>query len=446
MKTTTFYKIVPVKPVNHGSCIPGNNLGNGGFGDVVACRDGKYVMKMTRTTRAFGAQEKQEEMVGEYEYIDYYVPDGVDKYLYVAKMYPVMKEGGTTCYDRTKLVMDRMTGDLYSLYNDFIQGDSNTSWRNIVFINNNLAPELDKMLTHLHETVGYCHNDIKPANIGYTNPEDGDLSVKLLDMGSSVKIEKDEKPYKMRSDSRLQGGTVVYMTKNTFEEIQDSKNRDRWAMGCTLYELVAGVPMNSGLNPKFEFSYMTILPNYNDALLRYMLGYSDEEDEIISISNTMREARTKFLAAFKGFETYQDKLVERIYNYMKPSLEVADINPLARGGGSSRFRRGGSRICGGGVCRDPIPKDDGVITGTGKDGRMEIIRVTDISKYRVYIKTMKNCTIESVQSAGNNNNNNNKPTRKKITEKQYERSKNAGKRRVARYRLKDGSYVHYMYQ
>lgn len=444
MNTTTFYKIVPVKPVEHGSCIPESNLGNGGFGDVAACRDGEYVMKTTRPTRAFEAQEKQEEMVGEYDYIDYCVPDHVDKYFYVAKMYPVMKEGSTTCYDRTKLVMDRMAGDLYSLYIDFIQGDSNTSWRNIEFINSNLAPKLDEMLTHLHETVGYCHNDIKPANIGYTNQEDEELSVKLLDMGSSVKIEKNEKPYKMGPDSRLHGGTVVYMTKNTFEEIQDSKNRDRWAMGCTLYELIAGVPMNSGLNTKSELSYFTILSNYNEALLKYMLGLSNTETGISIISNTMREARTKFLAAFNnGFKRYSEGLTTRIYNYMKPSLTVADINPLARRGGSSRFRRGGSRIVGGNVCRDPTPKDDGVITGKGKDGRLEIIRVTDMSKYRAYIRRMKSCEIDSVQSAGNNNN---KPSRKKITEKQYERSKNAGKRRVARYRLKDGSYVHYMYQ
>ena len=442
METTTFYKIVPVKPVNHGSCIPGNNLGNGGFGDVVACQDGNYVMKMTRTTKALEAQEKQEEMVGEYDYIDYCVPDHVDKYSSVAKMYPVMKEGSTTCYDRTKLVMDRMTGDLYSLYIDFIQGNSKTSWRNIVFINNNLAPKLDKMLTHLHETVGYCHNDIKPANIGYyTNQENEELSVKLLDMGSSVKIEKNEKPYKMGPDSRLHGGTVVYMTKNTFEEIQDSKNRDRWAMGCTLYELIAGVPMNSGLN-SHDFSYFNILSNYNEALLQYMLGLSETDNGILWISNTMREAPTKFLAAFKGFGDYRKSLTERIYKYMQPSLEVKKVGPLARGGGSSRFRRGGSRIVGGDVCRDPTPKD-GVITGKGKDGRLEIIRVTDMSEYKKYIaETMKNCTIESVQIAGNSN----KPSRKKITEKQYERSKNAGKRRVARYRLKDGSYVHYMYQ
>ena len=442
MNTTTFYKIVPVKPVEHGSCIPGSSLGNGGFGDVVACKDGKYVMKMTRTTRAFGeTEDKEEEMVGEYEYIDYCVPDRVDKYLYVAKMYPVMKEGSTTCYDRTKLVMDRMTGDLYSLYNDFIQGDSNTSWRNIEFINNNLAPKLDKMLKYLHDTVGYCHNDIKPANIGYyTNQEDEELSVKLLDMGSSVKIEKNEKPYKMGPDSRLHGGTVVYMTKNTFEEIQDSKDRDRWAMGCTLYELIAGVPMNSGLN-SHDFSYFNILSNYNEALLKYMLGFSKTDKGILWISNTMREARTKFLAAFNnGFQKYREGLVKRIHNYMTQSLTPKQVGS---GGGSSRFRRGVQRIGGGEVCRDPTPKDDGVITGKGKDDRLEIIRVTDMSKYRAYIKTMKNCTIDSVQSAGNNNN---KPTRKKITEKQYERSKNAGKKRVARYRLKDGSYVHYMYQ
>ena len=127
---------------------------------------------------------------------------------------------------------------------------------------------------------------------------------------------------------------------------------------------------------------------------------------------------------------------------MTPSLTLKKVGPLARGGGSSRFRRGGSRIVGGNVCKNPTP-EDGVIIGNGKDGRMEIIRVTDMSKYRAYIvETMQNCTIESVQSAGNSN----KPSRKKITEKQYERSKNAGKRRVARYRLKDGSYVHYMYQ
>ena len=449
MEKKDFFKIVPVKQVKQGSCIPGRQLGNGGFGDVVACKHGNYVMKLSRATKAIGEEtEKVDELVGEYEYIDYCVPGDVEKYFSVAKMYPVMKNQNTMCYDKTVLVMEKMTGDLYGMYNDFIKGGQKTSWKNIEFVNA-LAPKLDAMLTYLHDTVGYCHNDIKPANIGYVDGASGgniNVDVRLLDMGSSVKMKKNEKPYMMGMDSRLHGGTFVYMTKNTLEEIQDSRNRDKWAMGCTLYELIAGVPMNSGFNSTIELSYFKILSNYNDALLKYMLGSSDDDIGIEFISDTMRIARQQFLAALSG-TIYEQDLTKRIYNYMKPSLKVAVIQKslLARGGGSSRFRKGMLRISGGNVCRDPT-LEDGVITEKGHDGRLEIIRVTDINRYREYLNKI-NCVDPATISRGGpvQDGGNNKPTRKIITEKQYERAKTDGKKRVARYRLKDGSYVHYMY-
>ena len=280
------------------------------------------------------------------------------------------------------------------------------------------------MLTTFHDSVGYCHNDIKPGNIGYTKYGE----VKLIDMGSAVPITPGK--YPMGDNKRLYGGTFLYMTKNTFDEIQDSKNRDRWAMGCTIYELVAGTPMNHPLNPEIEFSYVIIMMNYNKALLDFMVGNSNDRTDL-TISNGMVDARGKFLSNLKKFEAdHQTHIKRTICRYMTPSLvdTTSDMIKACEG------VKGGT-----GVCKDPTIQD-GVITGRGNDGRLEIIEIVDLNKYSAYLKSIK----QSCMSGGG------RPAsqvRKKITEKQYNRAKAMvhKKVRVAKYRLKDGRYVYYKY-
>lgn len=420
-----------VSDVKHCSPNEGRELGVGGFGTVVECdnSEGQFVMKRSKPYILNGSKHI-DEMIGEYEYINYSAPKGVDKYAVVAHMYPVMKEDNS-CFDKYALVMERMDGDLYKAYNDFAVSDKQTSkWLNKDWIYE-IVQKLITMLAYFHDTVMYCHNDIKPSNIGYTT----DSKVKLLDLGSSVEIAHNEKPYSIEDNKRLREGTLLYMTSGAFNGIQDSKNRDRWAMGCTIYELVAGTPMNHPMNTVTEYSYFNILTNYNKALLDYMLGATESKAGVKFISTGMEKARNKFVTNLSNFtDDRKQYITGYIYKYMTPSLVDTTLKmagPLRREawiGGGTPF-----------VCNDPT-QEHGVITGRGADGRLEIIRVTNIDKYKNYLESVKQ-GCGSVDGGGNN-----KPTsRKKITEKQYEMAKKSGRGRVAKYRLKDDGYVYYKY-
>ena len=200
--------------------------------------------------------------------------------------------------------------------------------------------------------------------------------------------------------------------------------------------------MNSGLNEYTEFSYLNIVENYNIDLLNYMLGKPCNEKHIKFISVKMKKARELFLAASSGDgkDVNLNILRELIFGFMEPGLE--DKSELVY----ERSKQGGTRLSrkrvvkgGENVCRDPT-LDDGVLCTNDNDDRLNI-RVTDINKYRSYLEQIKTCNVKSaVQAIGGN------PTRKKITEKQYYTAKKSGKNRVARYKLKDKGYVHYMYQ
>ncbi|HEY2511157.1 MAG TPA: serine/threonine-protein kinase, partial [Polyangiaceae bacterium] len=104
-----------------------------------------------------------------------------------------------------------------------------------------------KPLAEMHD-AGIVHRDVKPSNVFLARDADGNERIKLLDFG----VAAFQQPVPRQRDSSLTFtdaivGTPRYMAP---EQVRAAKNVDAradvWALGVTLYELLAGVPPFDG--------------------------------------------------------------------------------------------------------------------------------------------------------------------------------------------------------
>ena len=93
---------------------------------------------------------------------------------------------------------------------------------------------------------GIVHRDVKPSNLFLARDADGKESIKLLDFG----VAAFQRPVARDSSltfTEAMVGTPRYMAP---EQVQSSKNVDAradvWALGITLYEMLAGTPPFDG--------------------------------------------------------------------------------------------------------------------------------------------------------------------------------------------------------
>ncbi|XP_067003119.1 3-phosphoinositide-dependent protein kinase 1 isoform X2 [Anabrus simplex] len=103
------------------------------------------------------------------------------------------------------------------------------------------AAELLHALEHLHN-LGIIHRDLKPENILL----DERMHILVTDFGSAKilkeepAVKKDEQPQRQRRNSFV--GTAQYVSPELLTEKSVSKSSDLWALGCIIYQMVAGLP------------------------------------------------------------------------------------------------------------------------------------------------------------------------------------------------------------
>lgn len=104
-------------------------------------------------------------------------------------------------------------------------------------------------LAEMH-ALGFVHRDVKPANLFVTTAPDGRSRVKLLDFGVARVIDPGAVGGEVLTAQGTAVGTPSYMAP---EQISDSTNvdprADIWALGVTLYRMLAGVMPFKGDTP-----------------------------------------------------------------------------------------------------------------------------------------------------------------------------------------------------
>lgn len=95
------------------------------------------------------------------------------------------------------------------------------------------SAEIVCALEYLHEK-GIIHRDLKPENILLSE----DMHIQITDFGTAKVLSSDSQ--KARANSFV--GTAQYVSPELLTEKSACKSSDLWALGCIIYQLVAGLP------------------------------------------------------------------------------------------------------------------------------------------------------------------------------------------------------------
>uniref|UniRef100_A0A4W5QGN5 3-phosphoinositide-dependent protein kinase 1 n=1 Tax=Hucho hucho TaxID=62062 RepID=A0A4W5QGN5_9TELE len=95
------------------------------------------------------------------------------------------------------------------------------------------SAEIVCALEYLHEK-GIIHRDLKPENILLSE----DMHIQITDFGTAKQLSSDSK--QARANSFV--GTAQYVSPELLTEKSACKSSDLWALGCIVYQLVAGLP------------------------------------------------------------------------------------------------------------------------------------------------------------------------------------------------------------
>jgi len=96
--------------------------------------------------------------------------------------------------------------------------------------------EIITALEYIHG-LGIIHRDLKPENILL----DEDMHIKLTDFGTAKVITETN----VRSSSFV--GTAEYVSPELISDKITSKSSDLWALGCIIYQMIAGRPPFRGM-------------------------------------------------------------------------------------------------------------------------------------------------------------------------------------------------------
>src|SRR6185436_7017897 len=92
-------------------------------------------------------------------------------------------------------------------------------------------------LAHIHRH-GIVHLDVKPANLGLVEREDGSLGLKILDFGLAQNV-------RGPLDRRIRG-TLAYVAPEVLLQDRYDHRADLYSLGMTLFQLATGVLPSAG--------------------------------------------------------------------------------------------------------------------------------------------------------------------------------------------------------
>ena len=117
------------------------------------------------------------------------------------------------------------------------------------------------------------HRDIKPSNIRISRHG----GVKLLDFG----IARSRMAREAQTSTELVVGSVMYMAPERFEKAEPGPASDVYALGCVLYEALAGKPLFAGLPAPARFALAFSQERHDAVLAEQLLKVGDPGDRVL---------------------------------------------------------------------------------------------------------------------------------------------------------------------
>ncbi len=109
-----------------------------------------------------------------------------------------------------------------------------------------IAVQVCEAVEHAHR-YGFLHRDLKPNNIMLVDSATTDLVVKVVDFGLAGLVSNTESDQLTGSGVLI--GTVYYMSPEVCRGGKPDPRSDVYALGCILYESIAGLPPFSDQSP-----------------------------------------------------------------------------------------------------------------------------------------------------------------------------------------------------
>ncbi|MBO0881957.1 MAG: serine/threonine protein kinase, partial [Mycobacterium sp.] len=113
------------------------------------------------------------------------------------------------------------------------------------------AGEVSATVTAVADALDYAHNQgmlhraVKPANILFANPADGEQQILLTDFGIAQQLGNPERP----SAPDLTGETVAYAAPEQLTGSDADGRADQYALAATAFHLLTGAPPFQQSNP-----------------------------------------------------------------------------------------------------------------------------------------------------------------------------------------------------
>jgi serine/threonine protein kinase, bacterial len=125
------------------------------------------------------------------------------------------------------------------------------------------AGEVLATVTAIADALDYAHNrgmlhrDVKPANILFANPADGEQQILLTDFGMARRLGDPEEP----SPPELSGEAVAYAAPEQLTGSDIDGRADQYALAATAFHLLTGTPPFQQSNPVAVISqHLTAAP------------------------------------------------------------------------------------------------------------------------------------------------------------------------------------------